>query len=84
MMRHSVNNNTCMGLVISLFKFKPFDQFNTPKLPQSLDIYSGVGLQLEKLPSFKVIACSILEFRAIYLAVGRKHPPPGAYKVKSS
>ena len=24
------NNNTCMGLVISLFKFESFDQFNTP------------------------------------------------------
>ena len=31
MTRHSENNNTCMGLVISLFKFKPFDQFNTPQ-----------------------------------------------------
>ena len=24
------NNNTCMGLVISLFRFESFDQFNTP------------------------------------------------------
>ena len=31
MTRHSVNNNTRMGLVISLFKFKSFDQFNTPQ-----------------------------------------------------
>ena len=33
---------------ISLFKFKPFDQFNTPppppQLPQILDIYSVVAL----------------------------------------
>ena len=30
---------------ISLFKFKSFDQFNTPKLPQILDIYSVMALQ---------------------------------------
>ena len=44
---HSVYNNTRMGLVISLFKFKSFDQFNTPpppKLTQILDIYSVVAL----------------------------------------
>ena len=29
---------------ISLLKFKSFDQFNTPKLPQILDIYSVVTL----------------------------------------
>ena len=29
---------------ISLFKFKSFDQFNTPQLPQILDIYSVVVL----------------------------------------
>ena len=29
---------------ISLFKFKSFDQFNPPKLPQILDIYSVVAL----------------------------------------
>ena len=29
---------------ISLFKFKSFDQFNPPELPQSLDIYSVVTL----------------------------------------
>ena len=29
---------------ISLFKFKSFDQFNSPELPQSLDIYSVVAL----------------------------------------
>ena len=28
MMHHSVNDNTRMGLVISFFKFKSFDQFN--------------------------------------------------------
>ena len=44
MMRHSVNTNTRMGLVISLFKFKSFDQFNPPELPQILDIYSVVVL----------------------------------------
>ena len=39
------NNNTRMGLYyISLFKIKSFDQFNTPKLPQILDIYSVVAL----------------------------------------
>ena len=32
MTRHSVNNNTCMSLAINIFsfKFKSFDQFNTP------------------------------------------------------
>ena len=44
MTRHSVNNNTRMGLVVSLFKFRSFDQFNTPKLPQILDIHSIVAL----------------------------------------
>ena len=34
---HSVNISTRMGY-ISLFKFKLFDQFNTPKLPQIFDI----------------------------------------------
>ena len=29
---------------ISLFKCKSFDQFNTPKLPQILDIYTVVAL----------------------------------------
>ena len=29
---------------ISLFKFKSFDQFNSPELPQILDIYSVVAL----------------------------------------
>ena len=29
---------------ISFFKFKSFDQFNTPNLPQILDIYSVVAL----------------------------------------
>ena len=29
---------------ISLFKFKSFHQFNPPKLPQILDIYSVVAL----------------------------------------
>ena len=28
----------------SLFKFKSFDQFNSPELPQILDIYSVVAL----------------------------------------
>ena len=28
----------------------------------------------EKLPSFKVTACCVLEFRAIYWAGGGKHP----------
>ena len=39
MTRHSVNNTH-----ISLFEFKSFDQFNTPKLPEILDIYSVVAL----------------------------------------
>ena len=30
----------------------------------------------EKLPSFKVLACSVVEFWAIYWAWGGKHPPP--------
>ena len=36
----------------------------------------------KKSPSFKVIACSVLEFWAIYWAGGGKHPPsPGANRV---
>ena len=35
----------------------------------------------EKLPSFKVLACSVMEFWAIYWAWGGKHPPPSAYRV---
>ena len=31
---------------ISLFKFKLFDQFNPPELPQILDIYSVVAQKL--------------------------------------
>ena len=42
---HSMNNNTCMGLVV-LFKLKSFDQLIPPKLPQILDIYSVVALWL--------------------------------------
>ena len=40
----------------------------------------------EKLPSFKVMVCSVLEFRAIYWAGGGKHTPPhpGAYRVNMS
>ena len=46
MTRHSVNNNCTHGSCsISLFKFKSFHQFNTPKPPQILDIYSVVALQ---------------------------------------
>ena len=30
----------------------------------------------EKLPSFKVLACSVVELKAIYWAGGGKHPPP--------
>ena len=37
----------------------------------------------EKSPSFKVIACSVLEFRAIYWAGGGKHPL-GANRVKGN
>ena len=44
MARHSVKNNTGMSFYISLFKFKLFDQFNAPILPQILDIYSVVAL----------------------------------------
>ena len=35
----------------------------------------------EKLPSFKVLACSVVEFWGIYWAGGGKHPP-SAYRVK--
>ena len=38
----------------------------------------------EKLPSFKVLACSVVEFWAIYWAGGGKHPPPSAYRVKKT
>ena len=33
---------------ITLFKFKSFDQLIPPKLPQILDIYSVVALQIAK------------------------------------
>ena len=37
----------------------------------------------EKLPSFKVLASSVVEFCAIYWAGGGKHyPPHSAYRVK--
>ena len=43
-------------------------------------------MSFEKLPSFKVLACSVVEFWAIYWAWGGKHPPPppppSAYRVK--
>ena len=52
---HSLNNNTCTGLVISLclnttscyfsfFKYNSFDQSDPPESPQILDIYSVVAL----------------------------------------
>ena len=41
---HSLNNNTRMGLFISLFKYKSFDQSDPPESPQILDIYSVVVL----------------------------------------
>ena len=39
-------NGSCY---ISLFEFKSFDQFNPPKLPQILDIYSVVVLWWESI-----------------------------------
>ena len=38
----------------------------------------------EKSPSFKVVACFVLEFWAIYWPGGGKHPPPppGMNRVK--
>ena len=38
MSHHSVNNNTRMGLVISLCSNSTIDRFNPPELPQILDI----------------------------------------------
>ena len=58
-----MNNNTRMGLVISLFKFKSFDQFNPPKLPQILDIYSVVALQV----SIAKISCERLLLSKTYI-----------------
>ena len=49
--RHLLNNNTRTGLVISLFKCKYFNQSDSPKWPQILDVYSVVvlwGLMLTK------------------------------------
>ena len=36
--------NTSTGLVISLFKYKSFDQSDPPESPQILDIHSVVVL----------------------------------------
>ena len=47
MMRHSVNNNTRMGLVIYLLNSNQLISFIPPKLPQILDIYSVVALYKE-------------------------------------
>ena len=44
MTRHSVNNNTRMGLVILFVQIQIIWSVNTPKLPQILDIYSVVAL----------------------------------------
>ena len=62
MTHHSVNNNTRMGLAISLCcislsKFKSFDQLIPPKLLQILDIYSVVALvpQLSKCLKFQAV-----------------------------
>ena len=46
---HSVNNRYSHGsCYISLFKFKSFHEFNTPKLPQILEIYLVVAPQYHK------------------------------------
>ena len=45
MVVHSLDNNTCTGLDISLFKWKSFDQSDPPEWPQALDIYSLVVLE---------------------------------------
>ena len=46
---------------ISLFKFKSFDQFSTPKLPQILDIYLVVPLyEQAKTPEVLCIRMKIL------------------------
>ena len=45
MMRHSVNNNTRMGLVVSLSSnSNHLISLISPKLPKILDIYSVVAL----------------------------------------
>ena len=42
---HSLNNNTCMGLVISLcLNTNPLISLIPPESPQILDIYSVVAL----------------------------------------
>ena len=41
---HLLNNNTRTGLVISLFNCKYFNQSDSPKWPQILDLYSVVVL----------------------------------------
>ena len=50
---HYVNNNTRMGLVISLCSnSNHFVNLIPPKLPQILDIYSVVALQLLCLQNY--------------------------------
>ena len=44
MVSHSLNNNTCTGLFISLFKYKSLGQSDPPEWPHILDIYSAVVL----------------------------------------
>ena len=47
MIHHSLNNNTCMGLVIPLCSnSNPLISLIPPKLPQILDIYSVVALYI--------------------------------------
>ena len=50
MMRHSMNNNTCMGLIISLC----LNSSHLISLPQILDIYSVVALYPIWLMSTKI------------------------------
>ena len=51
---------------------------------QFLNLKTLLMTSYEKSPSFKVMACSVLEFWAIYWAGGGKHPLPGANRIKST
>ena len=64
---HSVNNNTRVGLVISLFKFRSFDQLIPPELLQSLDIYSVVALYKQPFHTNKKLKCEPSDIKFFYL-----------------
>ena len=63
MTRHSVNDNTRMSLVISLFKFKSFDQFNTPQTASNFSHLLSCGtIDINNLLFQETISPCLCEF----------------------